>query len=673
MQPVYRPHLCLASGYKFRLEQPSMDWEHPSRRLDLAFISIKKNMLCPCTLTRKDQKTKTFQPSDSWTSNDRAGRGQQSNLTSCLFHQIFSNHLLPLSIRFMDQQWTCWTRPAEQLDIMPFPSDFFKSLASLVHQIHGPAMIVLDEASRATWHHAFSIRCFQITCFPCPSDSWTSNDRAGRGRQSNLTSCLFHQIFSIHLLPLSIRFMDQQWSCWTRPAEQLDIMPFPSDFFKSLAALVHQIHGPAMIVLDEASRATWHHAFSIRFFQITCFPCPSDSWTSNDRAGRGQQSNLTSCLFHQMFSNHLLPLSIRFMDQQWSCWTRPAEQLDIMPFPSDFFNSLASLVHQIHGPAMIVLDEASRATWHHAFSIRFFQITCFPCPSDSWTSNERAGRGQQSNLTSCLFHQIVLNHLLPLSIRFMDQQWSCWRRPAEQLDIMPFPSDFFNSLASLVHQIHGPAMIVLDEASRATWHHAFSIRFFQITCFPCPSDSWTSNDRAGRGQQSNLTSCLFHQIFSIHLLPLSIRFMDQQWSCWTRPAEQLDIMPFPSDFFKSLASLVHQIHGPAMIVLDEASRATWHHAFSIRFFQITCFPCPSDSWTSNDRAGRGQQSNLTSCLFHQIFSNHLLPLSIRFLQMICEAGATSVRIKVAWLHVQTCWVVETRIYILHDFTSLTFM
>eukprot|EP00434_Breviolum_minutum_P042386 symbB.v1.2.037726.t1/scaffold5649.1/size36637/1 len=68
---------------------------------------------------------------DSWTSNDRAGRGQQSNLTSCLFHQIFSNHLLPL--------------PAEQLDIMPFPSDFFKSLASLVHQIHGPAMIVLDE------------------------------------------------------------------------------------------------------------------------------------------------------------------------------------------------------------------------------------------------------------------------------------------------------------------------------------------------------------------------------------------------------------------------------------------------------------------------------------------------------------------------------------------------
>ena len=227
MQPVYRPHLCLASGYKFRLEQPSMDWEHPRRRLDLAFISIKKNMLCPCTLTRKDQKTKTFQPSDSWTSNDRAGRGQQSNLTSCLFHQIFSNHLLPLSIRFMDQQWSCWTRPAEQLDIMPFPSDFFKSLASLVHQIHGPAMIVLDEASRATWHHAFSIRFFQITCFPCPSDSWTSNDRAGRGQQSNLTSCLFHQIFSIHLLPLSIRFMDQQWSCWTRPAEQLDIMPFP--------------------------------------------------------------------------------------------------------------------------------------------------------------------------------------------------------------------------------------------------------------------------------------------------------------------------------------------------------------------------------------------------------------------------------------------------------------
>ena len=604
MQPVYRPHLCLASGYKFRLEQPSMDWEHPSRRLDLAFISIKKNMLCPCTLTRKDQKTKTFQPSDSWTSNDRAGRGQQSNLTSCLFHQIFSNHLLPLSIRFMDQQWSCWTRPAEQLDIMPFPSDFFKSLASLVHQIHGPAMIVLDEASRATWHHAFSIRFFQITCFPCPSDSWTSNDRAGRGQQSNLTSCLFHQIFSIHLLPLSIRFMDQQWSCWTRPAEQLDIMPFPSDFFKSLAALVHQIHGPAMIVLDEASRATWHHAFSIRFFQITCFPCPSDSWTSNDRAGRGQQSNLTSCLFHQIFSNHLLPLSIRFMDQQWSCWTRPAEQIDIMPFPSDFFNSLASLVHQIHGPAMIVLDEASRATWHHAFSIRFFQITCFPCPSDSWTSNERAGRGQQSNLTSCLFHQIFSNHLLPLSIRFMDQQWSCWRRPAEQLDIMPFPSDFFNSLASLVHQIHGPAMIVLDEASRATWHHAFSIRFFQITCFPCPSDSWTSSDRAGRGQQSNLTSCLFHQIFSNHLLPLSIRFMDQQWSCWTRPAEQLDIMPFPSDFFKSLASLVHQIHGPAMIVLDEASRATWHHAFSIRFFQITCFPCPSDSFKWFVRLGQ---------------------------------------------------------------------
>ena len=141
--------------------------------------------------------------------------------------------------------------------------------------------------------------------------------------------------------------MDQQWSCWTRPAEQLDIMPFPSDFFKSLASLVHQIHGPAMIVLEEASRATWHHAFSIRFFQITCFPCPSDSWTSNDRAGRGQQSNLTSCLFHQIFSNHLLPLSIRFMDQQWSCWTRPAEQLDIMPFPSDFFKSLASLVHQI--------------------------------------------------------------------------------------------------------------------------------------------------------------------------------------------------------------------------------------------------------------------------------------------------------------------------------------
>ena len=344
-------------------------------------------------------------------------------------------------------------------------------------------------------------------------------------------------------------------------------MPFPSDFFKSLASLVHQIHG-----------------------------------TSNDRAGRGRQSKLTSCLFHQIFSIHLLPLSIRFMDQQWSCWTRPAEQLDIMPFPSDFFKSLASLVHQIHGPAMIVLDEASRATWHHAFSIRFFQFTCFPCPSDSWTSNDRAGGGQQSNLTSCLFHQIFSIHLLPLSIRFMDQHWSCWR-----------------------------------------------------------------------GQQSNLTSCLFHQIFSNHLLPLSIRFMDQQWSCWTRPAEQLDIMPFPSDFFKSLASLVHQIHGPAMIVLDEAGRATWHHAFSIRFFQITCFPCPSDSWTSNDRAGRGQQSNLTSCLFHQIFSNHLLPLSIRFLQMICEARATSVRTKVAWLHVQTCWVVETRIYILHYFTSLIFM
>ena len=471
---------------------------------------------------------------------------------------------------------------------------------------------------------------------PCPSDAWTSNNsRAGRGQQSNLTSCLFHQIFSNHLFPLSIRCVDQQyWPCRTRPAEQLDIMPFPSDFLQSLVSLVHQMRGPAILTVpDEASRATWHHAFSIRFSPITCFPCPSDAWTSNtDRAGRGQQSNLTSCLFHQIFSNHLFPLSIRCVDQQyWPCRTRPAEQLDIMPFPSDFLQSLVSLVHQMRGPAILTVpDEASRATWHHAFSIRFFQITCFPCPSDAWTSNTgRAGRGQQSNFTSCLFHQILSNDLYPLSIRCVDQQyWPCRTRPAEQLDIMPFPSDSVKLLAFLVHQMRGPAILTVpDEASRATWHHAFSIRFCQITSFPCPSDAWTSNtDRAGRGQQSNLTSCLFRQIFSNHLFSLSIRCVDQQyWPCRTRPAEQLDIMPFPSDFLQSLVFLVHQMRGPAILTVpDEASRATWHHAFSIRFSPITCFPCPSDAWTSNtDRAGRGQQSNFASCLFHQIPSNDL--------------------------------------------------
>ena len=65
---------------QFRLEQPSMDWEHPRWPLDLAFISIKNKMLRPCALTRKDQTGKNLLacvfhspcPSDAWTSsNDR--------------------------------------------------------------------------------------------------------------------------------------------------------------------------------------------------------------------------------------------------------------------------------------------------------------------------------------------------------------------------------------------------------------------------------------------------------------------------------------------------------------------------------------------------------------------------------------------------------------------------
>ena len=428
-------------------------------------------MLCPCTLTWKDQKTKT---SDSWTSNNvRAGRGRQSNFTWCLFHQILSNHLLSLSIRqrLEQQQSAHCRRPAEQLDIMPFASDFFKSLAFLVHQTAAGAAAIsaLQEATRATWHHAFCIRFFQITCFPCPSDGcWSSsNQRTAGGQQSNLTSCLLHQIFSNHLLSLSIRrpLEQQQSAHCRRPAEQLDIMPFASDFFKSLAFLVHQTAAGAAAIsaLQEASRATWHHAFCIRFFQITCFPCPSDGcWSSsNQRTAGGQQSNLTSCLLHQIFSNHLLSLSIRrLLEQQQSAHCRRlAEQLDIMPFASDFFKSLAFLAHQTAAGAAAIsaLQEASRATWHHAFCIRFFQITCFPCPSDGgWSSsNQRTAGGQQSNLTSCLLHQIFSNHLLSLSIRrrLEQQQSAHCRRPAEQLDIMPFASDFFMSLAFLVHQI----------------------------------------------------------------------------------------------------------------------------------------------------------------------------------------------------------------------------
>ena len=354
-----------------------MDWEHPSWRLDLAFIS--KPLHIDMERSNKIILACVFHgpcPSDGWTSNNqRAGRGRQSNLTSCLFHQILSNFLPSLSIRWLDQQQSARrTRPAEQLDIMPFPSDSVKFLAFLVHQMTGPATISApDEAGRATWHHAFSIRFSQISCLPCPSDDWTSNNhRAGRGRQSNLTSCLFHQILSNFLPSLSIRWLDQQQSPRrTRPAEQLDIMPFPSDSLKFLAFLVHQMTGPATISApDEASRATWHHAFSIRFSQITCLPCPSDDWTSNNqRTGRGPQSNLTSCLFHQILSNHLLS-----------------------------------------------------------------------CPSDGWTTTDRSGRGQQSNLTSCLFHKILSNYLPSLSIRWLDQQQSARRtRLAEQLDIMPFP------------------------------------------------------------------------------------------------------------------------------------------------------------------------------------------------------------------------------------------
>ena len=459
---------------------------------------------------------------------------------------------------------------------------------------------------------------------------------------------------------------------------------------------VPQIPGPATIcVPDEAGRATLHDAFSIRFSQITCFPCPSDGgWSSsNQRTAGGQQSNLTSCLLHQIFSNHLLSLSIRrrLEQQQSAHCRRPAEQLDIMPFASDFFKSLAFLVHQTAAGAAAIsaLQEASRATWHHAFCIRFFQITCFPCPADGgWSSsNQRTAGGQQSNLTSCLLHQIFSSHLLSLSIRrpLEQQQSAHCRRPAEQLDIMPFASDFFKSLAFLVHQTADGAAAIsaLQEASRATWHHAFCIRFFQITCFPCPSDGgWSSsNQRTAGGQQSNLTSCLLHQIFSSHLLSLSIRrrLEQQQSAHCRRPAEQLDIMPFASDFFKSLAFLVHQTAAGAAAIsaLQEASRATWHHAFCIRFFQIipcpsdggwsssnqrtaggqqsnltscllhqifsiTCFPCPSDGrWSSsNQRTAGGQQSNLTSCLLHQIFSNHLLSLgpksvAFRVFQVVC--------------------------------------
>ena len=247
-----------------------MDWEHPSWRLDLAFISVPLHI--DMERSNKIILACVFHgpcPSDGWTSNNqRAGRGRQSNLTSCLFHQILSNFLPSLSIRWLDQQQSARrTRPAEQLDIMPFPSDSLKFLAFLVHQMTGPATITApdeasratchhafsirfsqkllaflvhqmtgpatisapDEAGRATWHHAFSIRFSQISCLPCPSDDWTSNNhRAGQGRQSNLTSCLFHQILSNFLPSLSIRWLDQQQSARrTRPAEQLDIMPFP--------------------------------------------------------------------------------------------------------------------------------------------------------------------------------------------------------------------------------------------------------------------------------------------------------------------------------------------------------------------------------------------------------------------------------------------------------------
>ena len=234
--------------------------------------------------------------------------------------------------------------------------------------------------------------------------------------------------------------------------------------------------GPATITaLDEAGRATWHHAFSIRFSQISCLPCPSDDWTSNNqRAGRGRQSNLTSCLFHQILSNNLPSLSIRWLDQQQSPrWTRPGEQLDIMPFPSDSLKFLAFLVHQMTGPATISApDEAGRATWHHAFSIRFSQ-----------------------KLLAFLVHQMTG----PATISAPDEAGrATWHHA--------FSIRFSQKLlAFLVHQMTGPARISApDEASRAIWHDAFS-----ISQFPS-NDMWgwgnQRENQSGLASRSNLLS-----------------------------------------------------------------------------------------------------------------------------------------------------------------------
>ena len=172
------------------------------------------------------------------------------------------------------------TRPAEQLDLMPLPSDSLKSLAFLVHQMAGP----------------------MITMIAAPAFWW-------KGKQVIAT----------------------------RPAEQLDLMPLPSDSLKSLAFLVHQMAGP----------------------MITMIAAPVIWW-------KGKQVIAT----------------------------RPAEQLDLMPLPSDSLKSVTFLIYQMAGPATIAPDEASRATWHHAFSIRFSQITCFPC------LKSLAGRAKKCCLSS---------------------------------------------------------------------------------------------------------------------------------------------------------------------------------------------------------------------------------------------------------------------------------
>ena len=219
-------------------------------------------------------------------------------------------------------------------------------------------------------------------------------------------------------------------------------------------------------------------------------------------------------------------------------------------------------------------DEAGRATWHHAFSIRFSQITCLPCPSDDWTSNQRAGRGRQSNLTSCLFHQILSNYLPSLSIRWLDQRQSARRtRPAEQLDIMPFPSDSLKLLAFLVHQMTGPATISApDEASRATWHDAFSIS--QIPS----NDMWgwgnQRENQSGLASRSNLLSrrdenFIFYMILQMFIIIkelLRIVTYTESWHALGRSLKVSASLCFacPSDEVRTA------------LVAPETRIATWH-------------------------------------------------------------------------------------------------